>query len=432
MNLKIKLFSIYLILAQISVAFSQNEPENSLKNRLEEKRHFEIFSKESGDALVDSIIVTFASVSTVRESNEYDLSDRLVSKKFHLYVPLTNKWESQGESQYTYDNENRLLTNTSFVWIQSRNSLQEEYKIAYHYGPNIEEHTKSAWDVSNEEWLNISRTRIIFNNEHLEKEIISFNWDGLSNKWIRDAKTVNFYFDGDLNYTITSTWAVPENKWIPRSRTSYIEEDGTSNSMIILDEWNENLSEWRHESRTLTHLNANKDIETTRGDKWNTETNSWDNSFKIHAYLNDDELVTSSIQYNWNKKSESWLKYRKNSFSYESGSLVFFLSEEWNGEREEWYELVRAEYYLRQPVLSLNEGKRSTDLSIFPNPAQNVCYIEEDGSFEYSIRNTEGEMLLNGNTSANKEIDISKLSSGIYFIYIYSEAKNKIAKITKY
>lgn len=67
-------------------------------------------------------------------------------------------------------------------------------------------------------------------------------------------------------------------------------------------------------------------------------------------------------------------------------------------------------------IIGVNENSA---FSIFPNPAQNKLSVKTriSGSYSFSIYGLSGKKLLNGKLSGNQhDIDISGLSSGVYFI----------------
>jgi hypothetical protein len=57
-----------------------------------------------------------------------------------------------------------------------------------------------------------------------------------------------------------------------------------------------------------------------------------------------------------------------------------------------------------------------TSFSIFPNPSQNSITVNSNRSIELSIVNLLGEIVLAKTVKDKEVIDISFLSSGIYYI----------------
>lgn len=80
--------------------------------------------------------------------------------------------------------------------------------------------------------------------------------------------------------------------------------------------------------------------------------------------------------------------------------------------------------------LGINEVKKELNASIFPNPVKDILNIQFDGKLKsVEIYNTQGQKLI---TSAQKQINISSLSSGVYLIRIEdNENRTTTKKIIK-
>ena len=69
---------------------------------------------------------------------------------------------------------------------------------------------------------------------------------------------------------------------------------------------------------------------------------------------------------------------------------------------------------------------------IFPNPASEFILINDNDvfqNFDYQISTIQGKIILQDKSSVNQHINISDISSGIYFIKIYTENRYFIEKI---
>ena len=77
--------------------------------------------------------------------------------------------------------------------------------------------------------------------------------------------------------------------------------------------------------------------------------------------------------------------------------------------------------------LSVNDFV-NTNLTLYPNPAQNVLNIDINQELSGCIYDLTGKKLLNFST---KTIDISQLKAGIYILDVISEDKRYIKKIIK-
>ena len=72
-------------------------------------------------------------------------------------------------------------------------------------------------------------------------------------------------------------------------------------------------------------------------------------------------------------------------------------------------------------------------LKLYPNPTTGIFNIELDSQNEYRVFDTNGRELLNGASGPNMtlEVDISKFSSGVYYIFFKGETGSTLEKILK-
>lgn len=81
-------------------------------------------------------------------------------------------------------------------------------------------------------------------------------------------------------------------------------------------------------------------------------------------------------------------------------------------------------------VVGINENSKTRDhITIYPNPAINILkinYFKQNMALplEYSIADCLGKIILSGTTEANKDIDVSKLETGMYFLMVQDKEKN--------
>ncbi|MCB0464230.1 MAG: T9SS type A sorting domain-containing protein [Aequorivita sp.] len=122
---------------------------------------------------------------------------------------------------------------------------------------------------------------------------------------------------------------------------------------------------------------------------------------------------------------------------YENGSLLIGghsrsnisgdKTENSNGERDFWVIKIN-------PVLGVNDNELTSSLSIYPNPTENILQLNHknhtiDG---LKIFDTKGSLIKEFTSPKNtSSINISDLSSGVYFLQISSEGKTVIKKFVK-
>jgi len=80
---------------------------------------------------------------------------------------------------------------------------------------------------------------------------------------------------------------------------------------------------------------------------------------------------------------------------------------------------------------SINEQNLFTDLSFAPNPSSNFIYfnLKNEIDYSYKIISLNGKIMKSG--LLHKELSISELNTGVYFIYIYTGDKFVVKKLIK-
>ncbi len=93
-------------------------------------------------------------------------------------------------------------------------------------------------------------------------------------------------------------------------------------------------------------------------------------------------------------------------------------------------DLKSTDYSSQQEELTNNIKPISDKLVLFPNPVSELLYVNGVSSFEYTIYDCYGKLLLSSKNSENS-IDVSSLNSGVYVIQIVSEGTTHIDKFVK-
>ncbi len=88
-------------------------------------------------------------------------------------------------------------------------------------------------------------------------------------------------------------------------------------------------------------------------------------------------------------------------------------------------------YECNTTIINVNNIKEN-NVSVFPNPSSDKIYIKGiESSYIYKIYDITGKNLISGNSNSEQNIDISKLTQGIYFLKINSDKTVLAFKIIK-
>lgn len=83
--------------------------------------------------------------------------------------------------------------------------------------------------------------------------------------------------------------------------------------------------------------------------------------------------------------------------------------------------------YLFQSVATNDKAVMET--SLYPNPSNGQFFIREKGNYNYTIINTSGQILQQGEGIGFQKAHFENQAEGLYFVIISSEGKNRIQKL---
>lgn len=83
---------------------------------------------------------------------------------------------------------------------------------------------------------------------------------------------------------------------------------------------------------------------------------------------------------------------------------------------------------------SIDEENNFPNVAIYPNPFINAFTIESDGTpYEYAIHSATGQSILSGMIQSNQDlVDLTEIASGVYYIRIFTDEKEKTVKLIKH
>jgi hypothetical protein len=87
--------------------------------------------------------------------------------------------------------------------------------------------------------------------------------------------------------------------------------------------------------------------------------------------------------------------------------------------------------YTFSPLL-VNLKEVEKNLRVFPNPVDDMLFIELDGhgKQDWQLTNGQGQLVMSGQTQSNTErLDVSNISAGVYFLNIFDNNSSHVEKV---
>lgn len=353
-------------------------------------------------------------------------------------------YEYNGNGDKTYE-QKWSWSSDLFDWI-NYHYIDDEYN---EFGKTHHEHWK--WDVDNSiwygyllsdryynslgndtlyltyswvnnDWLKLWKYESVFNEDGNRIQSLMFSWNSETEEFENMRKTIYDYnLFGEYTFMLDSDWNdvlleyVDSRKWIR----------GFSESGMVLNwqysTWSESkrgwIPSWKHE-----YEYDDNDYETQAAKwKWDSDNSIWYGDFMSTHTYNFDGNITSYFMYWWSSEMIDW----EGSSGYQryfdnDGFLNLVINYNWDDELFDW-QLNTKDFYCCRIIVGLNEADNQI-YTVYPNPASIFININYDFKNEIDVHlfTLNGcPLIIRNNFSPTNLIDISRLSSGIYVLYIY-------------
>lgn len=323
---------------------------------------------------------------------EYDANGNLITETGFNWNFISSSWEYSYEDTNTFNTNDKVTQTTYKSWDNTLNTFVNEEQETYTYvNGNLTEIIEESWMAN--DWVNEYRTTISYDGS-LPDEIIDYKWNG---QWDLDERTVPA-FNGT-----TLEMATTERRngmvWELDSRVLYTYD---SNDRLMEETYEDrNGSNWEEESSIEYTYDASGNLmtevyKTPGGGVSTTETYTYDNG-----------ALMSSFKHPF--KDRTGFDYIAQGFPYINKLLSATQSN------------FRTVYDYNNSIVLNAENFESSKLNLvlYPNPVNDFVNINLSNSL--SIQNIElfnvlGEQVLNRPYASS--VYLGDLQSGIYFLKV--------------
>jgi hypothetical protein len=329
---------------------------------------------------------------------QYDANNNLTTETYYS-TNSSNTYIPSDKSLFVYNANNKVVTQTIQNW-NTNNQFENSYKATYTYDGTGKLITIVDQDWLGGSWVNNYKTDITYNG-NLITSFISQQWVG--SQYVNDSK-------GTISYT------------------------GTILNQILNEEWNG--SQWITSYRSVLTYNGNNKIindrlDTWTGTAWNEDQNtayiiaangnrtSEIFSFQGAIYDKKDYLYDAAAQisnFAHPFKDKTGVDYLARDFPYVN-KILNSTRYSYNSNTSSYDLSFRTTYnYLNQLPLR-TENFEIKDVFLYPNPV--------DDSFALSgltkpekvrIYSVMGQLVFEGTTTTNEKINVQNLPVGLYFL----------------
>jgi hypothetical protein len=274
----------------------------------------------------------------------------------------------------------------------------------------------------------------IFDYENDGKTVVeSYFTSWASQGMLLRQKTTKEY---DNNYVLAST--LTENYSESGELTSATRTDyGYSATGLLETKTTQTLveTEWQNTSITRYSYDDQGQITEQLEGAWDAENAEWNSTHKITFETSEAEHTYTVSFYKKSGDEWVWDVFNRHTILFgpslkaQQSALGYYVYEEMNGQGNINQFVFTMETMNEPNYLSVEDRTKST-FNVYPNPANGVLFVETvhaaslQDQTAYRISNLMGQTLQQGNiTAETQQINIEKLSAGMYFITVEGETQ---------
>ena len=324
-------------------------------------------------------------------TSEYDNSNNRIKQLFQ--IGIGNAWRNENQYLYSYDLNNNLMSVIYQIWNDSTWDNVSRREFSYNSNNDRISELYQNWNGNN--WVNFRKNLTFYDSSNRVSNILGLIW--IEANWHNSFQYLYYYeASGNLDTLIGQGWY--DSIFINSSLVSYTYDNDNN----IINELN---SGWHD---TIWKINS-----------------QYNKSYDIYGNLTNSTYQNLSYDTIWKNVFQTTLSYDNNSFR-ES-----YTSKKWSLDGSYITEADSTHYYF-YVIVGTKEIKSSFEESIlvYPNPSNGLFRIKSKKPIDIiEVFDNKGVKVC---TFRNKtfrgtiELDLTKYSSGYYFIVLKNKSETKI------
>lgn len=338
-----------------------------------------------------------------RVSNTFDSNGNIIKTTLDDWNASTNVWDNFSVVTHELNANSTINNSITQTWSDETNQLENASKEIYTYDDSKHILTNQMQMWLETEWMDFYLTTSTYNG---------------SGQLLKTVIQMLDFFSMEMANSFQTTYTY--------------NPDGTENQSIDQN-WNPLSGEWENAGRYTSTYNNAKQVISGLSEEFTT--GAWTNSYKSVISYNADGSVKESLNQNWNASGNNWIDEEKDTYSYlDKDHLNQILTTQWSAEQSLWVNLSKVEFTYSITSIIGNETAANKKLVAYPNPFTDVISFNTSDLKESSLRlyNSHGQLLRTFNRDENlKNINLSYLKSGIYFMKVVSPESEQVIKLLK-
>ena len=344
---------------------------------------------------------------------EYDNNNNLISET-SLSFWQTKSWQISSKDSYTYNASNKVLVNIYQNWNATTNKLENSDKTLNTYtNGNITESIIQNWNTSNSSWTNSRKNTLTWNSKNMPESGLFYNWDG--------------------------------SQWAPATRLTITNNANNKITSLLFEKWDG--ANWVNSEKDLRTYNGNNQLITDREASWDDFSANWKVTNQTDYILDANGNVTSETYTNASDNTQNNIR----NYTYDTSSLMSSFANPFNDKDGTDYlsqnphvnkvlGYTNSKYgtttynYSNTIVLGTekNEIAKAT-ITVFPNPAKDFLTIQNTSNNKIDkviVSDVSGKTILQQNQNTN-QVDVQNLAKGMYILQAFSGKEKFTSKFIK-
>ena len=250
----------------------------------------------------------------------------------------TNKWIFFQREIRRFNDKNLPTENYVQEWDKNSGSWTNYLRVNYtydSYGNEIEE-IKQAWDKAFDNWVNAELKTTTYKGKRKE-EILFQQWKKPSNEWFNVMKYLLQYNENGIENTITIKLYNGISKTWDNHKRFLMEFENIflPPSTVVAESWK--YEHWETNGKYEIQYNGRgyKTLETRY--TWNKSNNEWYEGIQKEMMYDKKGNQIEYIESKFNFTDKNWIKFNRNTAAYnELGYMLEKTEYVWNRDTKQW------------------------------------------------------------------------------------------------
>lgn len=250
----------------------------------------------------------------------------------------TNSWEFFQREIRRFDANQNPTENFVQIWQSQAKTWGNYLRVNYTYddkGNEIEEITQE-WDGSSMNWVNAQLRTTSYKGRNKE-EVLFQQWKKPTNEWYNIMKYLIRYNDnGDKNTVLIMLYNGVTKNWDNHKKyLMEFESPYSPPSTVIGETWSNN--QWKREGKYDITYNWRGDRTQETRYTWNQGQSSWIEGLMLEMFYDKKGNQTEYVEKKFDYSNKSWVNFNKFSALYnEEGYMIEKTEYLWNRSTSQW------------------------------------------------------------------------------------------------